>query len=422
MFKKIVSNLPFSPALVGQLAFYAKRLQKEEVTRKLGLIFVALTLIVQYLVIFQPSESANASNATDMVLGGLGTGENRSFNNYLAPYDANTRYLRDTMNYVGVTRDEITNTRFTSFKVGTKYSWGFAPKFSYDQGERQYSIPNSQGQQVTTVYSRPLALALSSDTEVWGWVGSSKKLGWFAIMQSCGNLVTDILPPPPPPPKCETNPELLASDAACKPCPGNSTIWLDDPTCKPNIIKSKNAKNITQDIEDASKVIAKASDQISYTITIENNGLKPNSVELKDDLSDVLEYSSLIDNGGGSLNKTTGTLSWGDITLEPNSKQSRTFIVKILDNIPATAQGASEQTSYDCKILNTFGNSTTTEVDCPVPKVIETITAEMPKTGPGESVVFSSILLFVVTYFYAHSKQIKKEIKIIRKNAHAGTI
>jgi len=38
MFRKIVSNLPFSPALVGQLGFYAKRLRKEETTRRLGLI------------------------------------------------------------------------------------------------------------------------------------------------------------------------------------------------------------------------------------------------------------------------------------------------------------------------------------------------------------------------------------------------
>ena len=55
MFRKIVSNLPFSPALVGQLGFYAKRLKKEETTRRLGLIFIALALVVQSLAVFQPS-------------------------------------------------------------------------------------------------------------------------------------------------------------------------------------------------------------------------------------------------------------------------------------------------------------------------------------------------------------------------------
>ena len=41
MFKKIVSQLSFSPALVGQLGFYARRLRKEQFTRRLGMVFMA---------------------------------------------------------------------------------------------------------------------------------------------------------------------------------------------------------------------------------------------------------------------------------------------------------------------------------------------------------------------------------------------
>ena len=67
MFRKLVSNLSFSPALVGQLGFYAKRLRKEETTRRLGLIFTALALIVQSFTMLQASEPASAADATDMV-------------------------------------------------------------------------------------------------------------------------------------------------------------------------------------------------------------------------------------------------------------------------------------------------------------------------------------------------------------------
>jgi len=109
MFKKIVSQLSFSPALVGQLAFYARRLRKEEATRRLGLIFVALALVVQSLVVFQAPEPANASNPGDMIPGGLGLGSARSFNNFLGPYDRNERHLQDIYNYFGITRDEITD-------------------------------------------------------------------------------------------------------------------------------------------------------------------------------------------------------------------------------------------------------------------------------------------------------------------------
>jgi len=54
MFRKIVSNLAFSPALVGQLGFYAKRLRREEATRRVGLIFTALALVVQGFAVFTP--------------------------------------------------------------------------------------------------------------------------------------------------------------------------------------------------------------------------------------------------------------------------------------------------------------------------------------------------------------------------------
>jgi hypothetical protein len=51
MFRKLVSNLSFSPALVGQIAFYAKRLKKEETTRRLGLLFTVFALIIQAFVV-----------------------------------------------------------------------------------------------------------------------------------------------------------------------------------------------------------------------------------------------------------------------------------------------------------------------------------------------------------------------------------
>ena len=524
MFRKIVSNIPFSPALVGQLRFYAKRLRKEETTRRLGLIFIALTLVVQSFAVFQPSESANASSETDMVSGGIGS----SINNFLKPYDANTKHLRDTMNYVGITRNEIASSNFTTFKTGEKLSWGFASRFSYAQGERQHSVTNDNGDKVTTVYSRPLKLWGSTGTEIAGWVGHSEKMGWFAIMQSCGNLVTIRVPAPPPDPvytcdaltaelvsgnkysfsgkatasnsasivsytfdfgdntskkvvtnpigishtyankgasyvarlnvnfkvndvskiitsnactvniivaqppippippvppePCFYNPKILASDKNCLPCPGNETLWIYDESCTPNIVKSKTATNTSQGFVNALSVVANAGDQISYTITIENTGLSPETVKLDEHLGDILEYATLSDNGGGTLNESTKILSWSDVTLDPKGKQTRTFVVNVQNEIPSTAKGASDPTSYDCIMSNVFGNSIDININCPTPKIIENVTSELPKTGPTENIIFSGITLAFATYFYARSRQTKKEIYLIRKDANTGTI
>lgn len=422
MFKKIVSNLPFSPALVGQLGFYAKRLRKEEATRRIGLVFVVLALVVQSLAVFQPAESANASSPRDMVAGGLGLGANRSLDNFLRPYDANTKNLRDTMNYVGITRAEIASATFTSWRAGDKLSWGFGPRYSYAQGERQYTITNSDGANVTTVYSRPQKLAEGPNARIWGWVGHSQKIGWFAIMQSCGNLVTDIVPPPPPPPKCIVNSKLLASDEDCRPCPGNESLWINDKSCIPHIEKTKTATNTSQGFVDAATKTAHAGDQISYTISIANIGLSPTTAKLDENLSDVLDYATLVDNGGGALDKTTKILSWADVKLDPGAKQTRTFVVRLADTIPATAQGASDPGSYDCIMTNTYGNSIDVKVDCPTPKVIEKVVTELPKTGPTENMIFAGIVLAVATFFYARTRQVREEVRLVRRNVNAGSI
>jgi uncharacterized repeat protein (TIGR01451 family) len=516
MFKKIVSNLPFSPALVGQLGFYAKRLKKEEATRRLGLIFLALTLLVQSFAVFQPPESANASSETDMVSGGVS-----SIGDYLKSYDANTKHLRDTMNYTGITRHEIASaaSNFTSFRAGDKLSWGFASRFSYSQGERMHPIFNDNGTRVTTVYSRPLRLWGNSSMLNEGWVGQSAKMGWFAILKSCGNLVTVKLPTPtepdyscdeltaklingnryrfsgratakngasiknyefdfgdntnktsvtpnnvlhtydskdakytarlsvnfrvngvsktksssactvkiivsqpPTPPPCILNPNLLASDENCKPCPGNESLWINDESCIPNIIQSKTATNTSQGFVDASTVTARAGDQISYTITVENTGLDQKTVKIEDRLGDVLEYSTLTDKGGGVFNDNTKTLSWPDVTLNPKEKQTRTFVVKVMDTIPATASGASDPTSFDCIVTNIFGNATNINVDCPTPKIIENVASELPKTGPTENIIFSGIIFAITTYFYVRTRQVKREVQLIRKDVSLGTL
>lgn len=414
MFKKIVSNLPFSPALVGQLGFYAKRLRKEDATRRLTLIFVALALIVQSLAVFQPATSANASSQNDMVYGGL----SKSLDNFLAPYDSNTKNLKDVMNFAGITRAEIASAQYTSWAAGSKLSWGFVSHFSYGQGERQYSVPDSNGQKVVTLYSRPLSLWYSTTTKVSGWVGYSKNVGWFAIMEGCGNLVTDIIPPE----KCTINPQLLASDQLCKPCPGNVTLLFSDSTCTPDIIKSKTATNISQGFIEASTVLANPDDQISFTITIKNEGLKSAIIQPKDNILDALDYATLFDNGGGTLDTKSGILSWPDVTLNPNDTQTRTFVIKLLDTTPLVARGTSNLTSYDCKITNTFGNSINIDVACPTPKIVEKIATELPKTGPTENVIFACVVLAIAAYFFARTRQLEKEIHLIRKNSSIGAI
>ena len=441
MFRKIVSNLSFSPALVGQLGFYAKRLRKEEATRRVGLIFVVLALVVQSLAVLQPPESANATSSNDFVDGGLGIGPSRSFNNYLVPYDANARNLKDIMTYMGISREDITATQYSSWIVGDTLSWGHNPRFSYAQGERAVTITNSAGQAITDVYAKPAKLNNGASARIYGWIGYSSRVGWFAIMQACGNLVTKIIPPPPatptpptpppatptppvtpPPKKCVYDSAILADSNDCKSCPGNINLWIKDTSCVPNVLQSKTAVNTTQGGVDATTVVANASDRITYTVTVKNTGLLATTTTITEPLSDVMDYATVTDAGGGTYDSTTKTLSWPATTLIPGSEQARTFTATMLNPIPATPQGASDPSSYDCIMTNVFGNAVEIKVACPSPKVVEQVVTQLPHTGPTENLIFAGVVLAIVTYFYARTRQVGKEVRLIRRDLNSGTI
>jgi uncharacterized repeat protein (TIGR01451 family) len=750
MFRKLISNLPYSPALVGQLGFYAKRLRKEEATRRLGLIFTALALIVQSFAVFQAPEAANASNPSNFVNGGVS-----SIGEYLGYYDRNHRNMKDLYSSLGITRAEIKNLKSATFnsKKDGVYSWGMTSRFSHAQGERKYTFPTSDGGNATVFY-RPLTLwdslpyTIANGSTYHGWVGYSKKFGWFGVMKDCGNLITKKSPPPPPQPAafcdgltitrldrtrfrldakastrdgaritgysfwaknssgtvvwrdnvntnntttrteitreqtgtyqarvivhtsvgdrtdngclgkftvapppsqpsvsidkkvdgvehktvglntnftyqiavkntgnvalqnvvvtdkqpagvtfvsasagqiqnntwkhtvnlaigetktftitakvptykagtirntacvdapavpgtpddcddatvdvpvppepvaactavkaeisnrtivslsgqataqngatvkeyvftvkdksgatikevrvvsdklsvaadnfnlgtpgdytvlltvktslgdrtdpedcataftivkpevCQYNPSLSPGDPRCQPCPdpNQPNLWIESPDCEAEVVQSKTAINLDEGNGVAAALTAKTSQRISYTITVKNKGYVSTTVPLEEKLDDVLEYATLVDAGGGVLNAETKTLTWPAVELKPGEEQIRTFVVRTLDTIPATNVGTSDASSYNCVMTNTFGNSIDIAVDCPTPKVVENVVRELPKTGPRENILFAGLVATIVVYFYARSRQTNKELRLIRRELHAGTI
>lgn len=572
MFRKLVSNLAFSPALVGQLGFYAKRLKKEEATRRIGLIFTALALIVQSFAVFSPPEPVNASSPSNFIPGGVTT-----LQQYVHHYDANTNNIKDLFNTLGITRANIASARQQQINSKDVYSWGLTSHFSYAKGERSYTIKTSNGG-TRTFYARPLSLwdtggNVRTGSYYQAYVGHTSSGMWFGLMNVCGNLVLKVMPPKPkcpsntvgtypncskacpipgkenlaanspqckptpkctvpgkenlpanspnckpnpvakcdslkitkvvdnyqmtatssaaygasikgytyvikkdgkvvktysvntnkpidsytytqksegkytvlltvktslgdktdpdcvktfsvaPPQMCPQNPAILASSPECQPCPGDTTLWIKDEQCSASIVQTKTAKNITQGDIDATTTTAKAEDKIIYTLNVSNHGKAAADVTPVEQLLDVSEYATVIDNGAGTYDATEKTLTWPTVTLKPGETQTRMFTVQVLSTIPAMGQGVSDKTSYDCKMTNTFGNSIDINVDCPIQKqFVEQTVAELPHTGPGENMLFAGAVFMVVVYFYARARQVKKEVRLIRRDLNAGTI
>ena len=189
MFRKIISNLPFSPTLISELGFYAKRLRKEETTRRIGLILTALALVVQSFVAFSPPESANAANAGDLVYGGF-----KGRTDMLQACNNNTQGFRDLIHHADITCQILANATFGEIhsRVNGKdagwLSWNRTPRFSLSQGETSMMVGDQQ------IFVRPLAAFDIKNTTGNGsyykaFYGKTTSGKDFAIMIDCANIL-----------------------------------------------------------------------------------------------------------------------------------------------------------------------------------------------------------------------------------------
>ncbi len=388
MFRKLVSNLPYSPTLIADVGFYAKRLKQENATHRTTLIFVTLALIVQSVAVLSPPESANASSEQDLIRGGVS-----SLDDFLIRYDRNEEDIKDIYNTAGVTKSEIKGANESIIIVSENmYTLSRFGKLSSTQKEIGMSYQKSSGGTDTRYFS-PLSSIASQGSRLKGWVGTSATLGWFAIVKSNGSLVTKDIP-------TSINPVSQIGSSATQ----NISI-----------------RNLTQKIDNNS-FLSKADDRISYTIEQTNESSETVSAPFSVRLTDAMEYALLYDSGGGSFNTKTKVLSWPSIDLAPNESQVRSFIIQILPDIPATGVGLSNQASYDCSLSVAFGNIVKTPVDCPPVKSIEGLFALFPSAGAGINIGFSVVLVSVVIFFYIRTRQLKSEIRVIRHNFNTGVV
>lgn len=389
MFRKLVSNLPFSPALVHDVGFYAKRLRKEEITRRTAVLFVVLTMAMQSLAVFSPPESANASSEQDIVRGGVS-----SLDEYLLRYDRNDDDLKDILTAVGITRSDLSSlkpatiTSHADSYMLTRYGY-----LGASDTEKSLSYTRSVGG-VGMRYFSPLSQMSQQSVSFSGWAGTSPSVGWFGIIKSNGSLATRGLPDAV---------NAIGSDGA-------------------SAHKSISGKNLTQGGADTAATQAQALDRIAYTIRVANTSSKVVTAPLSVKLSDVLEYATLIDGGGGSFETATGTLSWPQASVPPGAVQERTFVVQLFSRLPATPKGQSNPASYDCTLAVAYGTQVQTAVACPPAKTAETILGLLPSGGMTTNVLFAVVTLATVGYFYARTRQLKNEIRIIRHDVNTGII
>jgi len=194
MFRKLISNLPFSPSLINQVSFYSKRLKKEQFTRRIGLIFTAFAIIVQTLTVLAPAKPTLAASTNDIIFGG---GDKAGIQRALSSgCDSRQRCdLKAIFGAYGITSTNFANAKAESIYSSTAnnyWSIGRAPR-GYG-GEVSRSIPGGP-----TVYSRTLHGWVVNHNWPAYRVETAQGTRW--VLQECGNIVTkEGVPATPAPP------------------------------------------------------------------------------------------------------------------------------------------------------------------------------------------------------------------------------
>lgn len=165
-----------------------------------------------------------------------------------------------------------------------------------------------------------------------------------------------------------------------------------------NVVLSKSAFNNTKNV-DATSVPANKEDFITYTLTATNNGngMGSNFV-FSDDLTNVLNYASMVSLNGGTMNGQT--ITWPAVNIAANSSVKESFEVRVNFTLPA---------SYNnLQLVNTFGNTVTIQINNPT---VITPVITSPKTGPAEETAYSVGFATLLTLgFYLARKKLFRKI------------
>ena len=204
----------------------------------------------------------------------------------------------------------------------------------------------------------------------------------------------------------------------------SASCEITDTVVKPytRINLSKGVSNLTQNIPDAAGKVARASDELEYTLSINNSGNTDatNYVVDSDALNDILEYADLVKYDGASFDRTNQRLTWPATTIPAKGTVRKSFTVKVKNPIPTTPPSVSDPLSFDYKLRNIYGNEIVVPLDKPVAGQTYETVSSLPNTGPGTSLLISVLATVIIGYFYARSRLLIKEVAIVRTDIGTG--
>ncbi len=163
-----------------------------------------------------------------------------------------------------------------------------------------------------------------------------------------------------------------------------------------NLVFSKKAFNDTKNV-NATTVTASREDFITYTLTATNTGnAVANNFVITDDLSGVLPFADIVDNGGGTV--SNNVITFPAVTVPAGGSVSKTFRVRVKFFL-------SSNQSFVMR--NTYGNT----ININIGSVEGVATFVAPKTGSAAS--SAGVFAGLITAGFVGFRKRKKLLSLI---------
>ncbi len=401
MTKKIVNESLKSPSLTGNIADFHKQLIAKTAKRAVLVILSGLFLLLQYVGILFPTQSANSADTnSDTIYGGFSSKQD-----LMLEYEAKKSPLRDSANALSISRNDLARTvdQNLSAWIPTVSSlviaWSRSPVYSLNSEDR--TNPNNQ---------HFVALSNNGNFRYFGHIvdakyiiksnlkvlsGISVNTGKFAILKNSGNFLT-------------TN----YNADTCYKDPNQHLSFTYCPSS--NSFETKSVVTNVGYKTDARFIKSHPGDQLHYELIIENRNQQEISLKPELFIGDILEYSELSNVDIARFDKKSQTLQWPEIKLASNERKIYSFDVQILKSIPISSRGSTNGSSYDCYMTSFFGEISNIKVSCPTPKTIERILSAQPENS---LLALSWSALIINTLLWLRAYILSKEYEVIIKRA-----
>ena len=430
MLDKLLSNLPYNPGLIHQLSFYGKRMREEASVRRLGLVFIVLAFMVQFVAVLSPVQPTAADPSNDLIPNGTNKALAVSY------CQNNTKNYGDILHNYGITCNDVSNSTVVPLKSTdynkTLYSMGRIPYGKV--GETTAQIPLTGSTTPKSFYWRYLwswdTGAFSTYTALKLTVTNSGVTKTYFILYSCGNLVsiglpTAIVVPKPIP---TTTPTTTPVTPTPKPTPTPTAPGLPCAAAQSTsdviscLSLSKKAANVTENVADANNTTAQPGDLIRYTLSVTNTGTAtaPQFV-IQENMSDVLLYADITDFGGGTIN-SDHILLWPAQDIAAGATVSEQFSVQVKNPLPTNAPSASNPGDYDHVMSNVYNNTVNIKLPQPTIVTVAKTVQPLPNTGPGSSIAIGFGLTLIIGYFFARSRLLSKESLMAVHDSAGGEV